>query len=103
MQLAEIGLGESAPPGEQGAIEQGFGDAQGAAVGTGDEPHGGVGVSREPGLIEGSIESWDVLTDSWVYRPAHPLGEPQSDLFGVDAITLWSDWWTWWGGVVAVA
>ena len=57
--VAQIRLGKAAASGEEGAVEQGFGDAQRAAVAAGDEAHGGVGIPGQPGLDKGGIEARD--------------------------------------------
>lgn len=78
VKFSEVCFGEAASSGEDGAVEEGFGDAVGAAVAASDDAHGGIGVSGEACLEEGGIESWDDGGDARVD------GGGASDGWGVD-------------------
>jgi hypothetical protein len=57
VQFAQVGLVEAASAGEEGAIEERFGDAHGAAVAARDDAHGRIAVTGETGLEEGCVEA----------------------------------------------
>jgi hypothetical protein len=108
--VAEVGFGESSTSSKQRAVEEGFGDAEGAAVLSGNEAHGGVGVSGEPGLEERRVEPGHEGREACI----HMLTVTAADMLGGDPAHVqivstrrrlegWRNRGRWWSGVVAVA
>ena len=58
--------GPALAPVDERDIQQGFGHAERAAMITGDQSHGPVGIAGQPRLEEGGIESRDECRDSGV-------------------------------------
>jgi hypothetical protein len=99
VQLAEVGLGEAASAGEERAIEEGFGDAEGAALAACDDAHGGVGIAGEARLEEGSVKAGDQRGDARVDAARTKFG---GDAANVDVLGPGRDGGSRGGGVLAV-
>jgi hypothetical protein len=69
VQVAQVGLVEAAAASQERAVEQGLGHAHRAAVTPRHQPHGRVGVTREPGLEEGRVKAGNDGGDARIDAP----------------------------------